>query len=149
MKLTDPLSSYIEEFERVFEDAENMPPMAGRLLAYLMVCNPAEQTFEELQLALGASVGSISTMSQLLLDRGLISRFRPSNSRRDYLRIHPNMPMRLLQDNIRSALIMHDLAEEGIRLVPEDNTRVKNFHELYGLLVEEMPKLIDQWEERG
>ena len=148
MKTSNRLDAFIDEFQRVFEDTENMPPMAGRLLAYLMVCDPPEQTFESLQVALSASAGSISTMSQLLLERGLITRFRPPKSRRDYLSVHRNMPMRLLQDNIRSVLIMHDLAEEGVRLVPADNTRVQSFHELYSLLVDEMPKLIDQWEEK-
>ncbi|HEV2412997.1 MAG TPA: hypothetical protein VGS28_04325 [Candidatus Saccharimonadales bacterium] len=148
MKSTEPLDAFIDEFERVFEDAENMPPMAGRLLAYLMVCDPPEQTFEALQIALSASAGSVSTMAQLLLDRGLVTRFRPPNSRRDYLSIHRDMPMRLLQGNIRSVLIMHDLAEEGISLVSPENSRVKDFHDLYSMLVEEMPKLIDQWEER-
>src|SRR5690606_41950794 len=57
-----------------FEATEGMPLIAGRILAFLLVCDPPERTAAELSHALNASTGSVSTNVRLLMRLGLISK---------------------------------------------------------------------------
>ena len=64
---------FTEDFGLFFEHL-GVPRMAGRILAWLLICDPPEQTMQDLVDALGASKSSISTMTRLLMNFGLIER---------------------------------------------------------------------------
>jgi hypothetical protein len=59
------------------------PRMVGRVLGWLLVCEPPEQSAAELADALQASKGSISTATRVLLRMGLIERVRMRGERFD------------------------------------------------------------------
>ena len=53
---------------------EGIPLIGGRILAYLLVCDPDERTAAELSEELEASTGSVSTNLKLLVNTGLVVR---------------------------------------------------------------------------
>ena len=57
--------------------------MVGRVLGWLLVCEPPEQSAADLAQALRASKGSISTATRVLLRTGLIERVRVRGERFD------------------------------------------------------------------
>ena len=66
-----------------------MPRMAGRLWAYLAICDPPEQTAAQIAERLQASRGSVSGMARLLEHVGLIRRVTHPGDRRESLRARP------------------------------------------------------------
>ena len=60
--------------------------MAGRILGHLLVCDPAHQTAEELARAIQFSRASVSTMTRLLIQSGLVERLVLPGHRRDRFR---------------------------------------------------------------
>jgi hypothetical protein len=74
---------FIEELGMQFELEAGMPRMVGRVLGWLLVCEPPEQSAAELAERLRASKGSISTATRLLLRLGMIERVRIRGERFD------------------------------------------------------------------
>src|SRR5438270_13498655 len=53
---------------------EGIPLIGGRILGYLLVCDPEERTAAELSEELEASTGSVSTNIRLLINQGVVVR---------------------------------------------------------------------------
>src|SRR5262249_53984399 len=73
---------FVEEFGLCFEQG-GLPRIAGRILAWLLICEPHEQSAEDLACAINASKGSVSTMTRMLAEMGMIERVARPLSRRD------------------------------------------------------------------
>jgi DNA-binding transcriptional regulator GbsR (MarR family) len=85
----DDIHQFAEDLALWFEQS-GVPRMAGRILGWLLVCEPAHQSAEQLAAALGASRGSISTMTRLLTGTALVERVAIPGDRRTYYRIEPD-----------------------------------------------------------
>lgn len=72
-----------------FELEAGAPRMVGRVLGWLLVCEPPEQSAAELAKFLQASKGSISTATRVLLRMGLIERAHVRGERFDRFRALP------------------------------------------------------------
>src|ERR687898_749471 len=64
-----------------------MAPVVGRLLGYLAICDPREQSIAELAEALLASRSAIAGAVKTLEQLGLVRRFRAAGERMDRVRI--------------------------------------------------------------
>lgn len=80
---------FVEELGMQFELEAGTPRMVGRVLGWLLVCDPPEQSAAELAHTLQASKGSISTASRVLLRMGMIERLRVRGERFDRFRALP------------------------------------------------------------
>ena len=67
-----------------------MPRMTGRVLGWLLVCDPVEQTAAELAEALDASKGSISGATGMLVRARLVDRLHIRGERADRFRVRPD-----------------------------------------------------------
>jgi hypothetical protein len=80
---------FVEELGMQFELEAGTPRMVGRVLGWLLVCDPPEQSAAELAHTLQASKGSISTATRVLLRMGLIERVRVRGERFDRFSARP------------------------------------------------------------
>jgi DNA-binding MarR family transcriptional regulator len=80
---------FVEELGMQFELEAGTPRMVGRVLGWLLVSEPPEQSAGELARMLQASKGSISTATRVLLRMGLIERVRMRGERFDRFRALP------------------------------------------------------------
>jgi hypothetical protein len=80
---------FVEELGVMLEMDVGAPRMVGRVLGWLLVCDPPEQSAAELTEALQASKGSISTATRVLLRLGYIERARFRGERFDRFRARP------------------------------------------------------------
>jgi hypothetical protein len=83
------IERFIEEVGVMFELEAGAPRMVGRILGWLLVCEPPEQSAADLRDALMASKGSISTATRVLLRLGLVERVRTRGERFDRFRARP------------------------------------------------------------
>ena len=143
---------FAEEVGIVFEQT-GLPRMAGRIIGWLLISDPPHQSTSQLTEALTASKGSISTMTRLLIQIGLIERLSLPGVRHDYFRIRPDawqhMIRRGLEDEIK---MVRQLAEHGLELLADKTplTRkwLEEMRDVYTFLEREFPMLLERWEQK-
>lgn len=141
---------FAEELGLLWETS-GAPRMAGRVLGWLLVCDPAEQTAAELAHALSASKGSISTTTRSLIAVGLIEKVAIPGQRSARLRITPGAWSRVLHAKVAAMTRFREMAERGLDALPADDAerraRLQEMHDTYAFFEREYPKLLDQYDE--
>jgi DNA-binding MarR family transcriptional regulator len=128
--------------------------MSGRLLGWLVVCDPPEQSSAQLAEALNASRGSISTATRALVAGGLIERVRFPGDRSTYFRIRPGAWPRALQAKMAAMTLFREAAERGLGELrsaglPDSRLeRLREFHDTYAFFEREMPALIQRYRDQ-
>src|SRR5579864_8212128 len=84
---TDAEITFADHMGRFYARRYAFPPMVGRLLGYLAVCDPPEQSIGELAEALLASRSAITGAVGVLETLHAISRSRSAGERMDRIRI--------------------------------------------------------------
>jgi len=142
-------SHFIEEMGLMFEQV-GMPRMAGRIFAWLLISNPPLQSSGELVDGLQASKGSISTITRLLIQIGLIERVSLPGDRRDYFQIKPNAWSQLAQQRLTQITAFRALAEHGLDLMeeapPHLKQRLQEMRDIHVFWERELPLLNHRWE---
>jgi DNA-binding transcriptional regulator GbsR (MarR family) len=93
--------------------------MAGRVIGWLLICQPQEQTFGQLAEVLQASKGSISAAMKFLVPSGIVERVSPPGDRRDYYRCRPGAWAELARDQSRQYEDFRKLAQRGLDLLAD------------------------------
>jgi DNA-binding transcriptional regulator GbsR (MarR family) len=142
---------YIEATGRAF-DVMGMPRIAGRIIGWLLLCEPAHQTLDELCAATGSSKASASTMVRLLVNLQLAERTSQPGDRRDYVQLQTGAFERLLAQQTRELETLRDLADRGLQLMKGASTarreRLRRMRSLYLFLEKELPPLLDRWDKQ-
>lgn len=130
-----------------------MTPMAGRLWGYLLICDPAEQTAEEIATALHASRGAISGTVRLLEPIGFLRRTRRRGDRREYLAAPPETFMAFVGNAGAIYRRLRLVIEQGLDAIrtepPARRTRLEEAHDFVAYVEREIPAVLDRYlEER-
>lgn len=91
---------------------------AGRLLGWLMICDPPHQSLSQLAAALQASAGSISTQSRLLESFGIVERITFPGDRQVYFQLRPNVWIEIMQSELPRIELMKEMAVRASALMP-------------------------------
>ncbi len=144
----EQLLHYIEEFGLFFEQF-GLPRTAGRILGWLLVCDPPHQTMDELAEILQVSKSSISTASRMLIQSGLVSKISFPGERKDFYRISDDAWVQAWSAQNSQTAVMRQLAKRGLMLLENDSSsrqaRLQMMHDLYEFLEKELPKLTERW----
>lgn len=142
---------FIEEVGLLFEMV-GLPRMAGRVFGWLLISNPPHQSPSELAIVLQASKGSISTMTRLLVQIGLIERISLPGQRRDYFRIKLNAWSELTKQRMAQITAFRQLAERGLELLPDEDPnlrrRLEEMRDMHAFCERELPLMLDRWEQQ-
>jgi hypothetical protein len=126
-----------------------MPRMTGRVFAWLLVCDPAEQTAAQLAQALDASKGSISGATGMLVRAGLVDRLHVRGERADRFRMRPEA----WDDQVRDqgAGEARALLARGLEALDGEpawrRARLEEMDALYAWWQSRAPALLDEWQE--
>lgn len=149
VKHSSDRTCFLEDMGLLFETV-GIPRMAGRIFGWLLISNPPHQTPAEMAAALQASKGSISTMTRLLIQMGLIERLRLPGQRQDYFRLKLNAWTELRQQQLARIRAFRQLAERGLTLLADTDRelrqRLEDMRDLHGFLEQELPQLTVRWE---
>lgn len=141
---------YVEDVGLLME-TQGMPRMAGRILGWLWICAPPEQSASDLAAVLQASKGSISTMTTLLVRANMIERIALPGHRRDYYRARPDGVNYLIRDGMRIITALREVLDRGWALVAHQplalQARLKEWRDLMIFMEREYPALLDHWEQ--
>ena len=148
---TDAQITFADHMGRFYATRYAFPPMVGRLLGYLAVCDPSEQTIAELADALLASRSAITGAAKALETMHVIRRSRSAGERMDRIRIDLSSPQAMGMD-ITEYQEMGQLAREGLEALkdaPEGRRAVLfEMSAFADFLLEQMVQFEQGWKER-
>lgn len=144
MKPTKAQTEFIERVGRWWESIVGSRT-AGRILGWLMVCEPAHQSSQDLTEALQASVGSVSTQTRHLESFGLVEKVTFPGDRSTYYQLRPHVWEQMLWAEHQRIRDMRDLAIAGLDVLPAERPdRVTELQRMAAFLIEEWPGLMER-----
>jgi DNA-binding MarR family transcriptional regulator len=148
---TDAEITFADHMGRFYARRYSFPPMVGRLLGYLAVCDPPEQSIGELAEALLASRSAIAGAVKVLETTHSVRRTRAAGDRMDRVRIDLSSPQSLGMD-ISEYQELADLAAEGLEVLrdaPVERRAVLLETSAFAeFLLEQMPRMQQDWQSR-
>lgn len=144
----DKVLIFSDHVGRFYADRYGFPPVSGRLIGYLYVCEPAQQSINDIADALLTSRSAINNAVKMLETQKLIHRSRPAGTRADLINLNPlgweNMgfdPTEYQQ--------MASLAREGLELLenasPERRQALETVISLNEFMAEKATQLYEEW----
>jgi DNA-binding transcriptional regulator GbsR (MarR family) len=125
---------FVEQMGGYFE-SNGLTRLAGRLLGWLLVCEPERQSSEELAVALDASSGGISTNARMLIQFGFIERLAIAGDRRTFFRLRPNAFAAGERHRLQTMADLQQMAEVGLNaLRGSGEERCRRLYEMRDLL---------------
>ncbi|HEY6396909.1 MAG TPA: hypothetical protein VIX82_05595 [Solirubrobacteraceae bacterium] len=148
---TDAEITFADHMGRFYARRYAFPPMIGRLLGYLAVCDPPEQSIGELAEALLASRSAIAGAVKVLETTRAIRRSRAAGERMDRVQIDLSSPQSMGMD-ISEYEELRELAQEGLEMLrdapAERRAVLLGMSAFAEFLVERMPVLQQEWNAR-
>jgi hypothetical protein len=139
--------AFADEVGGFFARQYGVPPVAGRVFGWLLVCDPPKQTIAELSDALRASRSAVSSAVSMLVAQSLVQRSRASGDRVDRIAVNPGYWEQGLQPEEYAAL--GALARRGIEALgdapPARRALLLEMGAFADFLVERMPALAVEW----
>jgi DNA-binding transcriptional regulator GbsR (MarR family) len=144
--MMSPERRYAEDAALVLERM-GMPRAYGKLLSYLMVCDPPQQSSAQLAAALGLSKGSVS-MGTRVLENNLLIRRVPAPGRQKVYEMTEDAIMRATRsDNYR---IFRELMDRGLALLGGQDAprarRLRRNRDFYAFIERELPLLVERFQ---
>jgi DNA-binding MarR family transcriptional regulator len=147
---SDAEITFADHAGRLYSRRYGMAPMVGRLLGYLMVCWPPEQSIAELAEALLASRSAITGAVSTLENLGLVRRSRAAGERMDRVSID-RTSRRAWGFDVSEYREQGELAREGLEVLAdapvERRAVLLKFAAFADFLVERLPMLEQEWNE--
>jgi hypothetical protein len=148
---TDAEITFADHMGRFYARRYAFPPMVGRLLGYLAVCDPPEQTIGELAEALLASRSAITGAVRALETLHAISRTRSAGERMDRVRIDLSSPESMGMD-VTEYEELGELAREGLHVLREAPTERRavllEMSAFADFLLEQIVRFEQEWRAR-
>jgi hypothetical protein len=148
---TDAQITFADHMGRFYATRYAFPPMTGRLIGYLAVCDPPEQTIAELADALLASRSAITGAAKALETLHVIQRSRSAGERMDRIRIDLSSPQAMGMDSTEYQEL-GQLAREGLEVLkdaPQERRAILLEMSAFAeFLLEQMVRFEQDWKER-
>jgi DNA-binding transcriptional regulator GbsR (MarR family) len=148
---TDAEITFADHMGRFYARRFSFPPMVGRLIGYLAVSDPPDPTIGELAEALLASRSAIAGAVKTLEAIHVVRRSRVAGERMDRVRIDLSTQQSIGMD-VSEYEEMRELAHEGLEVLDdaplERRAALLELSAFADFLVEQIPKLEQEWEAR-
>jgi DNA-binding transcriptional regulator GbsR (MarR family) len=141
----------IEKFG-VYYKKTGHQPMVGRLMAYLMLAEPPQKTFEEIVEFLISSKSAVSNTLNMLMYMGIVDYVKITGDRKRYFRLNQNAWNTMFEAQIQEFSNLRGLVQEILNLrsdqYPELNQEISDFNSLLQLYEKEFPDILNQWKQK-
>lgn len=136
--------TYVERFGRFWESFGG-PRTAGRIIGWLMICEPPYQSASELVEVLGVSSGSVSTLSRQLMQLQMVERVTFPGDRASYYQLRDHVWVNTIENEMSGLRELAALAEAGRSLLPSERAdRVEELAHVTDFFLAEWPDLVER-----
>jgi DNA-binding transcriptional regulator GbsR (MarR family) len=140
---------FVEECGLYFEQV-GLTRVAGRIIGWLLICEPSYQLQSELVETLSASKSSISVALKDLTTLYLVERFTLPGDRRTFYRTTKDMWSRSFRARMHQVTELKELSERGLEALkdetPQRRHRLEFMRDMNAFMETEFPKLLDAWD---
>ncbi|GAB1511698.1 GbsR/MarR family transcriptional regulator [Actinophytocola sp. KF-1] len=112
----DEVLRWVERVATFCVEEWGLPPITGRILGLLMICDPPERSAGRIAETIQASRASLTSNMRFLAAIGLVRKVRVPGDRTTYYRIEDDAWHKVIQRKLDSLGAFGDIAEEGVRL---------------------------------
>jgi DNA-binding transcriptional regulator GbsR (MarR family) len=119
---------WIEQVAMFCAAEYGVPPIAGRILGWLMICDPPEQSAGQIAAAIGASRASLATNMRVLTDAKFVRRRTRPGERTNYYRVDDDAWETVVRQRMASLAAFRDIAADGMELAGAGSTRAQRLH---------------------
>jgi MarR family len=148
---TESELAFVDQLGRFVARQYGLPPVTGRVMGWLLICDPPEQTAAEIAEALQTSRSAVGSAIASLENQGQILRTRAAGERADRVSFHPDSAVRSLESPVEYGAMLA-LARHGLEVLrdapPARRARLLGAVAFYEFLLERMPVLADEWRAR-
>jgi DNA-binding MarR family transcriptional regulator len=141
--------TYADQAGSFYAREYGFPPVTGRLLAYLAVCEPAQQTIADLAEALLASRSAITAAVKQLEGYRAVRRTRAAGDRVDHVSLDPAAALEPRGFAAETYQEQAELARQGLALLqdttPQRRAVLEEAAALYDFLAGRMPEVLQEW----
>ena len=147
--MNEALWEFIDATGEWWSKSYGLPRMTGRVFAFLLVCDPVEQTAAQIGDALDASKGSISAATGMLVRAGMVDRLHVRGQRADRFRLRPDA----WDEQIRNqgAAQARALIAQGLEALSDAprarRARLEELDVFYTWWQSRMDSLADEWQQ--
>jgi DNA-binding transcriptional regulator GbsR (MarR family) len=124
-------------------DTTGLPPSFTQVFAWLIVCEPPQQSVEQLRAALGLSAGAISAATTTLIRLGLVERVSQVGQRRLAYRLRPRAWERLLRLRLDATREIGATADDALVHVPGPHERLREMRAVLAHFESTLSALLD------
>jgi DNA-binding transcriptional ArsR family regulator len=133
-----------------FASMAGWPPITGRVLGWLMVCDPAEQSAADIVAATGASRASLTSTMRMLTAAGMVRRLTRAGGRTTYYRVDDTAWSEVLRQRFQLVAAFSKITGEGMEMLGADSprsARVRAAHDIFRWFDQEIEPLWRRYEE--
>ncbi|WAL69552.1 transcriptional regulator [Amycolatopsis cynarae] len=113
----DEMLRWVEQVATFCVEEWALPPITGRILGLLMICDPPECSAGRIAEAIQASRASLTSNMRFLTTIGLIRKVRVPGDRTTYYRIEDDAWHKVVQRKLDSLGAFGGIADEGVKLL--------------------------------
>ncbi|MEU4343067.1 hypothetical protein AB0H00_17615 [Nocardia sp. NPDC023852] len=121
----DEVLKWVEQVATFCVEEWGLPPITGRILGLLMICDPPQRSAGEIAETIQASRASLTSNMRFLTVIGLIRKVRVPGGRTAYYRIEDDAWHKVIQRKLDSLAAFGDIAEQGVALAGGEGPRVE------------------------
>lgn len=149
--MTDDEAALVDRMAQMLAEG-GLPRVAGRIWAWLLICEPAQQTAADLAEQLHASRGAISGAVRILETAGLVKRTSRRGDRREYFHVPPGSIISVLNARLPVTSAWRQIADDGLVVLrertPESRARLQEVRDVYAFMEQELPSMLDRFLEQ-
>ncbi|MEV4598546.1 transcriptional regulator [Amycolatopsis sp. NPDC049253] len=112
----DAALAWVERVATFCVDEWGLPPITGRVLGWLMICDPPEQSAGAIAETIGASRASLTSNMRYLTAIELIRRVRKPGDRTTYFRIEDDAWRKVVHRKLAGLSTFTTIARDGLDL---------------------------------
>lgn len=129
--MADEVLEWVERVAMFCAEEYGVPPISGRILGWLMICDPPEQTAGQIGEAIGASKASLATNMRVLTDAKFVRRRTRPGERTNYYRVDDDAWETVVRNRMASLAAFRDVAADGIALAGPGTARAERLRAAY------------------
>jgi hypothetical protein len=118
----EQILNWVERVATFCSEAWGLAPITGRILGWLLICDPPEQSVGDIADSIGASRASMTSNMRLPTSIGLVRRQTRLGEQSSYYRIQDDAFEKVVRRRLAAFAAFGDIAEEGVKLGGDDET---------------------------
>lgn len=148
--LTVAEHDFVESVARHYHEAHGVTRDKGRVMGWMIISDPAEQTLAQICAAVGTTPEDVEQLIEQLTLAGLYQRIDTPGAETRYRLVDDGYP-KAVSDTFASWPEYHQIFRYGLEVLAdaseERRRRIAEIEELFGIIVGDLAEMSERWQQ--